>query len=135
MGNGRRISCFDVPWLPRLTSFKHFTRGPSHEVAVRELFLVQWVWDDVVIDHMFLPIDRDLIKAIPLSFSPCEDRLNGIKKVSLALRRKLTEYGSRFNSLSQEEIVKSTQDSGFCVEGVSQCLSFIRELGLSETVY
>ena len=42
---------------------------------MRNLFLMQGVWDEAKVDPHFLPIDSEVIKAIPMSFSLSEYRL------------------------------------------------------------
>ena len=41
-------------------------------MTVRDLFLIQRVWDETKINQHFLPVDREIIKAISLSFFPSE---------------------------------------------------------------
>ena len=65
---------FDM-WPPRSTSFKSFTHGPSKAVEIRDLFLVQGVWNDATLSWLFLPVNGDIVKVIPLSFTPTNDRL------------------------------------------------------------
>lgn len=57
MGNGVRINCFVDPWLLRPTTFKPHTKGGPNRLAVRDLFLVQGVWNEAKIDQHFVPAD------------------------------------------------------------------------------
>ena len=81
-----------------------FPYGGNDVVAIRDLFLIQCVWDDVKIDRLFLPIDRDIIKTIPINITSSNDKmirhyeksseysvLNGYK---VALKEKLLGWGT-----------------------------------------
>ncbi|KAL5759510.1 hypothetical protein ACOSQ2_018348 [Xanthoceras sorbifolium] len=69
VGNGLNIRIFEDPWLPRPFSFKPISVNPGGELRVADLFEVgRQVWDPGKLRDLFLPLDREAILSIPLSY-------------------------------------------------------------------
>ncbi|PON33883.1 hypothetical protein TorRG33x02_354290, partial [Trema orientale] len=68
--DGCSIRVFDDPWLPRPHTFKPITPKNNHDMNwyVRDLITNdEMVWNDRIIDDVFLDMDKDVIFQIPLS--------------------------------------------------------------------
>ena len=90
VGNGASIRIYQDDWLPNPHSRKVISTPDFLGCNAKVSVLIDHnknSWIDEVVDHIFLPHEASLIKAIPLSIDVCEDNLfwcrnnNGIYSV------------------------------------------------------
>ncbi|KAK0595746.1 hypothetical protein LWI29_009655 [Acer saccharum] len=69
VGDGRSINAFKDPWLPRPSTFKPITPDPNINLQVADLIDNEFPgWNINALNHHFLPIDREIILSIPVSY-------------------------------------------------------------------
>lgn len=73
---GKGVKVFKDPWLPRPTSFRPVTTPCCDALELRVADLMMFSgWDLTRIADIFLPLDRELIRSIPLSDLPRPDHV------------------------------------------------------------
>ena len=75
VGVGSSIKKFEDPWLPGSHSFWPISPVNLSTHLVKDLIGDHGVWNDEIINRIFLPAKRELIKAIPLSLSSRVDEI------------------------------------------------------------
>lgn len=66
IGSGLRVDPFKDPWIPRLSSFCIVSTARCDIILVNELMNVVSGWDHDKVVAIFLPMDSEVIRAIPL---------------------------------------------------------------------
>lgn len=74
IGDGKSVNIFTDPWLPRPLSFKPFTSPFQFPSKVCDLMTPIGAWNDDNLGQLFLPVNCEAIKSIPLGRSAMEDR-------------------------------------------------------------
>lgn len=69
VGNSNQINIWSDLWIPHHTSFKLVYYQPSSLAMVSNLMLARGIWNERLIDDMFLPLDSEAITFIPLSIN------------------------------------------------------------------
>jgi hypothetical protein len=78
IGTGDKINIWRDNWIPQQNGYKVLTAKANHSpTLVSDLILKQpsTTWNDTLIDSIFLPFERDLIKQLPLTQEPMEDQI------------------------------------------------------------
>ncbi|KAK3228943.1 hypothetical protein Dsin_000824 [Dipteronia sinensis] len=107
--DGNNIRVFKDQWLPRPSTFKPITPDPGSDLRVAELLdRNSSRWDSVKLHQLLLPIDRDIVRSIPVSWIGGHDSLSwhydrkrcySVKSgYRLALQRKLQDSASSSSS-------------------------------------
>ncbi|KAK3183014.1 hypothetical protein Dsin_030300 [Dipteronia sinensis] len=76
VGDGNKIRVFKNQWIPRPISFKPITTDPRNDVKVADILdKDHHRWDIGKLNEVMLPIDKDVILTIPISWRICSDFL------------------------------------------------------------
>ncbi|XP_074326531.1 putative mitochondrial protein AtMg00310 [Apium graveolens] len=67
IGNGQDTNAFNDPWLPRPPSFLPITKCVNDNLKVSELIQQPGMWNNGLIQQIYLSPDAQLISTIPLS--------------------------------------------------------------------
>ncbi|XP_074346736.1 uncharacterized protein LOC141685541 [Apium graveolens] len=67
IGNGQDTNAFNDPWLPRPPSFLPITKYVNDNLKVSELIQLPGMWNNGLIQQIYLSLDAQLISIIPLS--------------------------------------------------------------------
>ncbi|KAK3221268.1 hypothetical protein Dsin_008293 [Dipteronia sinensis] len=77
VGDGSGIKVFDDPWIPRPSTFKPVTTCTRAGLRVSELINKDHhCWDLEKIDTLLIPLDKEAILSIPVSFRGGKDFLS-----------------------------------------------------------
>jgi hypothetical protein len=78
ISNGNRFHIWQDNWLPQQNGYKILTPKANHNITlVSELMITQpsIAWNIPLIDNIFMPTERELIKQLPITQEPTKDKL------------------------------------------------------------